>query len=47
MSTAADEIQTHYLDALGRRREPPPEAVAAIRRAIGEPHRRPRRRSSS
>ncbi len=36
MSTAADEVQTHYLDALGRRRESPPEAVAAIRRAIGE-----------
>jgi 4-alpha-glucanotransferase len=37
MITATDEIQTHYLDALGARREPPPEAVAAIRRAIGEP----------
>jgi 4-alpha-glucanotransferase len=37
MSTVTREIQTHYLDALGRRREPPPEAVAAIRRAIGEP----------
>jgi 4-alpha-glucanotransferase len=37
MTTATDEIQTHYLDALGRRREPPPEAVAAIRRAIADP----------
>jgi len=37
MSTAAAEIQTHYIDALGGRRVPPPEAVAAIRRAIGEP----------
>jgi 4-alpha-glucanotransferase len=36
MSTATDEVQTHYLDALGRRRESPPEAVAAIRRAIGD-----------
>jgi 4-alpha-glucanotransferase len=35
MSTAADEIQTHYIDALGRRREPPPAAVTAIRHAIG------------
>jgi 4-alpha-glucanotransferase len=35
MTTAADEIQTHYVDALGERREPPPEAVHAIRDALG------------
>jgi 4-alpha-glucanotransferase len=31
-----DAIAAHYVNALGERREPPPEAVAAIRRAIGE-----------
>ncbi len=36
MSTVRGEIQTHYIDALGGRREPPAEAVVAIRTAIGD-----------
>jgi len=36
MNPATDEIQTSYVDALGGRRQAPPEALSAIRRAIGE-----------